>query len=66
MLINCAFAERVAPLMMMFRIIEQDWTEEKALEEASLSGLKRDQLKAFAKEYLASLKKARPKSAPTS
>ena len=66
MLINCAFAERVAPLMMMFRIIEQDWTEEKALEEASLSGLRRDQLKAFAKEYLASLKKTRPKSAPTS
>jgi protein tyrosine phosphatase (PTP) superfamily phosphohydrolase (DUF442 family) len=66
MLINCAFAERVAPLMMMFRIVEQAWSEEKALEEASLSGLKRNQLKAFAKEYLASPKKTRPQSAPAS
>jgi protein tyrosine phosphatase (PTP) superfamily phosphohydrolase (DUF442 family) len=65
MLINCAFAERVAPLMMMFRIVEQGWSEDKALEEASLSGLKRDQLKAFAKEYLASPKKTRTKSTPT-
>jgi len=65
MLINCAFAERVAPLMMMFRIIEQDWSEEKALEEASLSGLKRNQLKAFAQEYLGSPKKTLPKPAPT-
>jgi protein tyrosine phosphatase (PTP) superfamily phosphohydrolase (DUF442 family) len=66
MLINCAFAERIAPLMMMFRIIEQDWSEEKALDEASLSGLKRIQLKAFAKEYLASRKTIRSKSAPAS
>jgi len=51
--------------MMMFRIIEQDWSEEKALEEASLSGLKRNQLKAFAQEYLGSLKETRPKPAPT-
>ena len=66
MLINCAFAERVAPLMMMFRIVEQDWAEEKALDEASLSGLKRNQLKAFAEEYLASRKTIRSKSAPAS
>ncbi len=57
MLINCAFAERVAPFMMMFRIIEQGWSEEKALEEGRLSGLNRNQLKAFAKEYLTGPKK---------
>ena len=51
MLINCAFAERVAPLMLIFRIVELEWTEERAVEEASLSGLKRDVLKKFAREY---------------
>jgi len=61
MLINCAFAERVAPFMMIFRIVEQGWSEDKAVEEASQSGLKRDQLKSFAKQYLASRKNSRPK-----
>ena len=40
MLINCAFAERVAPFMLIFRIVEQGWSEDKAVEEASRSGLK--------------------------
>jgi protein tyrosine phosphatase (PTP) superfamily phosphohydrolase (DUF442 family) len=62
MLLNCAFAERVAPLMMIFRITAQGWSEEKALDEASLSGLKRDRLKVFAQEYLAGPKKIRPRS----
>ena len=53
MLINCAFAERVAPLMLIFRIVELGWTEERAVEEASLSGLKRDVLKKFARDYFA-------------
>jgi protein tyrosine phosphatase (PTP) superfamily phosphohydrolase (DUF442 family) len=53
MLVNCAFAERVAPLMMILRIVELGWTEERAVEEASLSGLKRDVLRKFAKNYLA-------------
>lgn len=57
MLINCAFAERVAPLMMIFRIIEQGWSEERAIEEASRSGLKRDSLSKFADAYLARPKK---------
>jgi len=65
MLVNCAFAERVAPFMMIFRIVEQRWSEDKAVEEASLSGLKRDQLKKFAQDYLASQKKTRPKPAST-
>jgi protein tyrosine phosphatase (PTP) superfamily phosphohydrolase (DUF442 family) len=57
MLINCAFAERVAPFMMILRISEQGWSEEKAVEEASRSGLKSDQLKKFAKDYLEHRKK---------
>ena len=52
MLVNCAFAERVAPLMMMFRILEQGWSEERAIQEASRSGLKSDSLKSFADAYL--------------
>ncbi|HEY7221155.1 MAG TPA: hypothetical protein VH985_22475, partial [Candidatus Binatia bacterium] len=61
MLINCAFAERVAPLMMLFRITTQGWSEDQAVEEASLSGLKRDQLKLFAQKYHASRKQIRPR-----
>jgi len=57
MLVNCAFAERVAPLMMMFHIIEQGWPEERAIEEASRSGLASGKLKRFAKDYLANRKK---------
>ena len=57
MLINCGFAERVAPLMMIFRILDQGWSEQRAIEEASRSGLKRDSLKKFADEYLARPKK---------
>ena len=52
MLINCAFAARVAPLMMIFRVVEQGWTEDRAVEEAQASGLSRDQLKKFSKDYL--------------
>ena len=43
----------------------QKLTWVKAVEEASLSGLKRDQLKKFAQDYLASQKKTRPKPAST-
>jgi protein tyrosine phosphatase (PTP) superfamily phosphohydrolase (DUF442 family) len=57
MLVNCAFAERVAPFMMMLRISEQGWSQEKAVEEASRSGLKGDQLKKFANDYLAHRKR---------
>ncbi len=57
MLLNCAFAERVAPLMMIFRIVEQGWSEERAIKEASQSGIKSDSLKKFARDYLAPSKK---------
>jgi protein tyrosine phosphatase (PTP) superfamily phosphohydrolase (DUF442 family) len=57
MLVNCAFAERVAPFMMIFRIKEQGWSEKRAVGEASLSGLKPDVLRNFARDYLAPPKK---------
>ena len=57
MLINCAFAERVAPFMMIFRLTQQGWSEEKALDEAKVSGLDRGKLQKFARGYLARLKK---------
>jgi hypothetical protein len=56
MLINCAFAERVAPLMMIFRIVEQGWSKEKALEEATRMGLSKEPLKKFSESYLAQRK----------
>jgi protein tyrosine phosphatase (PTP) superfamily phosphohydrolase (DUF442 family) len=52
MLINCAFAARVAPYLMIFRIVEQGWAEEKALEDATQVGLRRDDLQKFARNYL--------------
>ena len=64
MLVNCAFAERVAPLMMMFRIVEQGWSEDRAVEEAGRSGLESPKLRRFADNYLASQKKLGTKAAP--
>jgi len=60
MLINCAFAERVAPLMMIFRVIEQGWNKEKALEEATRLGIGKEPLKKFADAYLAQ-RKSKPR-----
>lgn len=62
MLVNCGFIERVAPYMMMFRLIEQGWSEERALDEASRSGLRKDELKKFARGYLALKSADRPNS----
>jgi protein tyrosine phosphatase (PTP) superfamily phosphohydrolase (DUF442 family) len=56
MLINCAFAERVAPYMMIFRVVEQGWSEEKALNEAVQAGLRREELKNAARKYFKSSK----------
>ena len=56
MLINCAFAERVAPYMMIFRVVEQGWSEEKALNEAVQAGLRREELKNAARKYFKSTK----------
>ena len=54
MLVNCAFAERVAPYMMIFNLVEQGWNEERAVEEASRAGLRRKDLQALARNYLKS------------
>jgi protein tyrosine phosphatase (PTP) superfamily phosphohydrolase (DUF442 family) len=65
MLINCAFAERVAPLMMIFHIVELGWAEKRAVEEASLSGLKSEALKKFARDYLTQPKQKGGRTAST-
>lgn len=53
MLVNCAFAERIAPFMMIFRMQEQGWTENRAVEEAASSGMKVEALRKFARDYFA-------------
>src|SRR5574342_561103 len=53
MLINCASANRVGAFMMIFRVLEQDWPERKALEEAVRIGLTSEGLKNFAQDYIA-------------
>ena len=53
MLINCATANRVGAFMMIFRVLEQGWSEEKALDEALKIGLRGDALKKFAQNYIA-------------
>jgi protein tyrosine phosphatase (PTP) superfamily phosphohydrolase (DUF442 family) len=57
MLANCAYIDRIAPYMMMFHLVEQGWSEERALDDASRSGLRRDDLQALARTYL----KSRPR-----
>jgi len=53
MLINCASANRVGAFMMIFRALEQGWAEDKAMEEAIKIGLRGDELKKFARDYIA-------------
>ncbi|MSP37165.1 MAG: hypothetical protein EXR70_01570 [Deltaproteobacteria bacterium] len=52
MLVNCAFAERVAPYMMIFHVVEQGWSETKAADEASHAGQRRAELQKFLRAYL--------------
>jgi protein tyrosine phosphatase (PTP) superfamily phosphohydrolase (DUF442 family) len=54
MLVNCASANRVGAFMMILRVVDQGWSEDKALEEAIKIGLSSDGLKKFAKDYIAS------------
>ena len=56
MLVTCASANRVGAFMMILRVVEQGWTEEKALAEAIRIGLRGEELKKFAKDYIASHK----------
>src|SRR5262245_25911451 len=59
MLINCASANRVGAFMMIYRVVEQGWSEEKALDEALKIGLRGDELKKFAQNYIAQNKSKR-------
>jgi protein tyrosine phosphatase (PTP) superfamily phosphohydrolase (DUF442 family) len=53
MLIHCASANRVGAFMMIYRVLEQGWSEKKALDEAVKIGLRGDELKKFAESYIA-------------
>ncbi|HJZ68907.1 MAG TPA: protein tyrosine phosphatase family protein [Blastocatellia bacterium] len=52
MLIHCGSANRVGAFWMIYRVVEQGWSEEKALEEAVKIGLTNPVLKSFAHEYI--------------
>jgi protein tyrosine phosphatase (PTP) superfamily phosphohydrolase (DUF442 family) len=56
MLINCASANRVGAFMMIYRVVELGWTEDKAFEEATKIGLSSEALKKFAQNYIAQRK----------
>ena len=53
MLIHCGSANRVGAFWMIYRVVEQGWPEDKALEEATQIGLRSAELKSFAQEYIA-------------
>ena len=53
MLIHCSTANRVGAFMMIYRVLEQGWSQEKALDEALKIGLRGDELKKFAQSYIA-------------
>lgn len=59
MLITCSSANRVGAFMMILRVVDQGWSEEKALEEAKRIGLSSATLKQFAQDYIASRKSPR-------
>ena len=53
MLVICSSANRVGAFMMILRVVDQGWSEEKALDEAIKIGLASDVLKRFASDYIA-------------
>jgi uncharacterized protein (TIGR01244 family) len=53
MLINCSSANRVGAFMMIYRVLEQGWPEDKALDEAVKIGTSAANLKKFAHDYIA-------------
>ena len=59
MLVNCSTANRVGAFMMIYRVLEQGWNEQKALDEALKIGLRGDELKKFAQTYIAQHKAKR-------
>lgn len=52
LLIYCGSANRVGALWMIYRVVANGWSEEKALAEAVKIGLTRPELKAFVQSYL--------------
>jgi uncharacterized protein (TIGR01244 family) len=56
MLIHCASANRVGAFWMIYRVVEQGWSEDRALEEATQIGLTNPALKKFAQDYIAAHK----------
>jgi protein tyrosine phosphatase (PTP) superfamily phosphohydrolase (DUF442 family) len=59
MLVTCATANRVGAFMMILRVVEQGWSEAKALDEAIKIGLRGEELEKFAKDYIAGQKSKR-------
>jgi uncharacterized protein (TIGR01244 family) len=53
MLIHCASANRVGALWMIYRVVEQGWAQDKALQEATQIGLSSPALTKFAQDYIA-------------
>jgi protein tyrosine/serine phosphatase len=53
MLIHCGSANRVGAFWMIYRVVDQGWAEDKALDEAVKIGLTSPALKTFAHEYIA-------------
>jgi len=60
MLIHCGSANRVGAFLMIYRVVELGWPEDKALEEATRVGLTSPVLKKFAQEYIATHKATKP------
>jgi uncharacterized protein (TIGR01244 family) len=61
MLIHCGSANRVGAFWMIYRVVDQGWPEDKALDEATKIGLTSPALKVFAHEYIVS---HQPKKTP--
>ncbi len=59
MLIHCGSANRVGGFFMIYRVLEQGWSEAQALEEAKQIGLVSPVLTKFAQDYIASHKKTK-------
>jgi protein tyrosine phosphatase (PTP) superfamily phosphohydrolase (DUF442 family) len=59
MLVTCATVNRVGAFMMILRVVEQGWSVEEAGDEAAKIGLRGDELKKFAKDYIAQQKSKR-------
>ncbi len=57
MLIHCASANRVGAFWMIYRVLEQGWPQDRALDEATRIGLTSPALKDFALKYIASHQK---------